>query len=161
MRQPKCLFALLLTALTPACEHDAADPHAGHDAATDAVTADTAADSGGMPLLNECAAMDYQDLAAGSDAERTVRPRGTTGYTPRCLTVRLGQRVTFEMDFATHPLVPGIPHGPTAGATSPNPITRQTAGSTYGLTFEAPGYFPFYCNRHGHVGMLGVVRVLP
>jgi plastocyanin len=105
--------------------------------------------------------MDYRDRTAGTDADRTVRPMGSTGYTPRCLRVRVGQRVTFEMDFGTHPLVAGIPHGPTGGATSPNPIAGQTTGMSYGLAFTAEGFFPFYCNRHGHVGMAGVVRVVP
>lgn len=114
-----------------------------------------------VPMLNDCTATDYMDVSTGDDTARVVRPRGSTGYTPRCLIVRASQSVTFEMDFTVHPLVPGIPHGPTAGATSPNVIARQSSGATYTVAFPTAGYFPFYCNRHGHVGMAGVVRVMP
>lgn len=113
-----------------------------------------------VPLLNDCAAAVYVDRTA-DDAERTVVPRGTTGYTPRCLVVRAGQSVTFSMSFTTHPLNPGVPHGSSAGATSPNPIEAQRAGSSYTVAFTGAGFYPFYCNVHGHVGMAGVVRVVP
>lgn len=128
---------------------------------------DAASDAGGtadvpvvVPLLNDCRSADYVDQGA-DDAERTVVPRGTTGYTPRCLTVRAGQSVTFAMSFTTHPLNPGVPHGSIAGATSPNPIEAQRAGTTYTVAFAGAGFYPFYCNVHGHVGMAGVVRVVP
>ena len=65
------------------------------------------------------------------------------------------------MSFTAHPLIPGVPHGPTAGATSPNLIEAQRAGTTYAVPFATAGYYPFYCNVHGHVGMAGVVRVVP
>ncbi len=35
-----------------------------------------------VPVLVDCAASDYVDRTGGSD-DRTVIPRGTTGYTPR------------------------------------------------------------------------------
>lgn len=131
---------------------------AEQDAGTDA---GTAADAPAMvPLLNDCAASAYVDRSADA-AERTVVPRGTTGYTPRCVTIRAGQSVTFAMSLTTHPLNPGVPHGSSAGATSPSPIEAQRAGDTYTVTFAGAGFYPFHCNTHGHVGMAGVVRVLP
>ena len=136
-----------------------ADLAATQDASPDAVTPalDGAAS---VPMLNDCVDTSYVDQSA-SDAERVVRPRGSTGYTPRCVIIRAGQSLTFEMDFAAHPLVPGIPHGPTAGATTPNLIPRMTMGASVVVAFPGAGYFPFYCDRHGHVGMAGVVRVVP
>jgi plastocyanin len=113
-----------------------------------------------VPVLNACTEAMYEERSA-TDAERTVRPRGSTGYTPRCVTIRAGQSVVFEMSFTTHPLVPGVPHGSIVGATSPNPIAAQSAGTTYTVPFTDAGYFPFYCRTHGHVGMAGVVRVQP
>lgn len=111
------------------------------------------------PMLNDCVAMSYVDRSDPA-AERVIRPRGTTGYTPRCVIIRAGQSVTFEMDFAAHPLVPGVPHGPTAGATTPNVIPRTVRGASVEVAFPSAGNFPFYCNTHGHVGMAGVVRVV-
>ena len=129
--------------------------------APDAVTPlDATEDAAPVPTLNDCVAADYID-ASGAEGDRVVRPRGSTGYTPRCLTIRAGQAVAFEMDFTAHPLVPGVPHGSTAGATSPNPIVRQTTGTMYTVTFASAGHYPFYCSLHGHVGMAGVVRVVP
>lgn len=184
MTRPVALLSLLIP-LSAACGGDGADhgAHALADAATDqgaavdapaadqdAAAADapvasqdapTADGAAAIPMLNDCTAMDYTDHGAGPDADRVVRPRGTTGYTPRCLIVRAGQTVTFEMDFTAHPLVPGIPHGPTAGAASPNVIAMQSSGTMYAVAFPSAGYYPFYCGRHGHVGMAGVVRVVP
>lgn len=128
------------------------------DVATDAGAAPDVATP--VPLLNDCAASAYVDRTGDGD-ERTVVPRGTTGYTPRCLTIRAGQSVTFSMSFTTHPLNPGVPHGSSAGATTPSPIEAQRAGTTYAVAFPGAGFYPFYCNTHGHVGMAGVVRVVP
>ena len=167
------VFSLALAALVSACgsDHD----HNATDAATDHVhvvtdvvadqpavdaTSDASGDAATVPLLNDCNAADYEDRSAGADTTRVVRPRGTTGYTPRCFTIRAGQSVTFEMDFMAHPLVSGVPHGSSAGATTPTPIQNQSSGTTYTVTFASAGYYPFYCNVHGHVGMAGVVRVL-
>ena len=167
--------ALLFAALCVGCgdshdSHTAADgavSHDGHDAApayaapADATPADAASDAAlAGPMLNDCAPADYVDRSDAA-AERVVRPRGSTGYTPRCVLIRAGQSVTFEMNFTAHPLVPGIPHGPTAGATTPNLIPRTTTGASVVVAFPGAGNFPFYCNVHGHVGMAGVVRVAP
>lgn len=127
------------------------------DVSTDATAPDGPPEA---PMLNDCVPMSYVDRS-DSAAERVVRPRGTTGYTPRCMIIRAGQSVTFEMDFAAHPLVPGIPHGPTAGATTPNVIPRTVMGASVEVAFPRTGNFPFYCNTHAHIGMAGVVRVVP
>lgn len=129
----------------------------------DAATADAPAseDAGvRVPVLNNCLATAYVDRSGEMD-ERTVVPRGTTGYTPRCLIVRAGQTVTFSMDFSVHPLVAGVPHGSSVGATTPSPIEAQRTGTTYAVPFMSAGFFPFYCTAHGHIGMAGVVRVVP
>lgn len=135
-------------------------PSQDRDAPTDAPSG---VDNGSTatPLLHGCGVADYEDRSGGADGDRVVRPRGTTGYTPDCISVRAGQSVTFEMNFATHPLTSGIAHGPTAGATTPSPIVAQRSGTTYSVTFADPGYYPFNCGIHAHVGMVGVVRVVP
>lgn len=128
-------------------------------ATTDVPTAPT--DTGAaVPVLAGCTASDYVDRGGDMD-DRTVVPRGTTGYTPRCVTIRAGQMVTFSMDFATHPLSAGVPHGSSTGATTPSPIMTQRSGSSYVVAFPSAGFYPFYCLTHGHVGMAGVVRVIP
>jgi plastocyanin len=166
---PLFSFALLLGACGDShANHgaDAAVDHAGHS--TDTVTADQAVvtdgpatrDGAAIPMLNDCTPGEYIERIA-ADAERVIRPRGNTGYDPRCVVVRMGQSVTFEMNFSVHPLTAGIPHGPTAGAAMPNPIGMATSGMTHVVSFAAQGFYPFYCTVHGHVGMAGVVRVVP
>ena len=174
---PRLALSLVLAALVNACgsdhDHNATDAAADHvhsetDVVTDAATVDqpavdvandVAGDAASVPLLNDCRAADYEDRSGGADTTRVVRPRGTTGYTPRCFTIRAGQPVTFEMDFMTHPLVSGVPHGSSAGATTPSPIQNQSTGTMYTVMFASAGYYPFYCTVHGHAGMAGVVRV--
>lgn len=171
-------FAAVFSLLS-ACEHSAED-HSQHgaDAAraadsveastgdADAVTGDAAGDAATddaaatVPLLNDCREADYVDRRE-EGAARTVVPRGSTGYTPRCVIVSAGQTVRFEMAFGTHPLVPGVPHGSSAGASTPSPIVAQRSGDQFAATFARAGYYPFYCDTHGHVGMAGVVRVVP
>lgn len=158
--------ALALASLLTACgsdhDHNATDAATDHaHNATDVVVTDTVASDqpATVPVLNDCNAADYEDRSGGADTTRVVRPVGSTSYTPRCLTIRAGQSVTFEMSFVTHPLAPGVAHGSSTGATTPNPIQAQTAGMTYTATFASAGYYPFYCTVHGHSGMAGVVRV--
>lgn len=118
-------------------------------------------DSGArVPVLVDCAAMDYVDRTGAMD-DRMIVPRGTTGYTPRCMTIRVGQSVMFSMSFTTHPLTSGVPHGSSVGATTPSPIQAQSSGTSYTVAFPNAGYYPFYCTTHAHIGMAGVVRVIP
>lgn len=168
------LALLSVAAVAPGCgddhgtDHATDAGHAGHTDTGDARDTGAPTDAGapadapaGPPAsLNDCTPSDYDDRS-GDMAERTIAPRGSTGYTPRCVIVRVGQSVTFAMDFSTHPLVPGVPHGPRTGATSPNLIPPQRTGTQAMVTFTAAGNYPFYCDVHGHVGMAGVVRVVP
>ncbi len=69
------------------------------------------------------------------------------GYSPRCLRVKSGTRVTLPAS-PVHPLqgvqAPGGPANPfrqSADATSPR--TR---------TLTAPGRYPYFCTRHGDAG---------
>ncbi len=134
----------------------------GDAAAPDVVSADApGADGAADPLLNDCASADYVDRSAGDVSMRTIVAMGTTGYTPRCVRISVGQSIVFAIDFAVHPLSPGVPHGSSVGATLPNPIPASTTGSTATVAFPNAGYYPFYCLNHGHVGMAGVVRVVP
>lgn len=143
----------------------ATDAATAAETATDAPLSDSAAQDTGVtapiPVLNDCTEADYVDRSGDAQTERTVVPVGSTGYDPRCLTIRAGQSVVFSMDFTAHPLSPGVPHGSSAGATTPTPITAQTTGTMHTVTFSSPGFYPFFCIRHGHVGMAGTVQVLP
>ena len=129
------------------------------DAAADAAvpTALDAAGDLGFPFqgLAPCLfASDYDHSAT------TVAFGGQLGtrFSPKCLTVAAGTTVTFSGAFDTHPLIPSIRGTPSS------PIVTTTTGSIQAFTFAHPGFFPYYCGRHGDSsggGMSGVVEVTP
>lgn len=108
-------------------------------------------------VLNGC-------KADGSDATdmRGMGPQtvtfgiGSLTYKPKCLLVDQSQTVTFDGDFAAHPLTSGEIR---AAVECPDqgPLTFGGTGpKTFTLT---PGVYPYYCFNHGPGGMDGVVIV--
>lgn len=118
--------------------------------------------------LNGCAASQFVDRTAAG-ASRVVGYGGASGstlfsYSPRCVTIAVGQSVTFSggttSNFGVHPLGPGINGNATAG--SPNsPVRRMADGNVREVTvnFPSAGTFPYICEAHAAAGMVGVVRV--
>jgi plastocyanin len=72
---------------------------------------------------------------------------------PACMTVKVGQSVTWNGGFTSHPLEP-------SGGDQGSPIGLTTTGTTVSFAFSAPGTFGFHCANHPSV-MLGAVRVVP
>lgn len=112
--------------------------------------------------LNGCTEETFVDRTA-VDAERIVglggeRGSGGFSFAPKCMTVAVGQQVTFVGAFATHPLIPGVP-GNTRGGSAGNPIQPTSSGTTVTVTFSRAGVFPYVCGMHGFLGMNGVVVV--
>jgi plastocyanin len=120
------------------------------------------------PALNGCTDALYIDRSAPS-ASRTVAFGGfqgspALGYSPPCISIAVGQTVTFAggpSGFGTHPLNRGT--GPTQRdtGTAGNPIPRVDDGNRtdVAVAFPAPGLFPYHCEFHFGGGMYGVVRV--
>jgi len=67
-------------------------------------------------------------------------------YAPKCLKVSKGTTVTFNGDFAAHPLQPSASRGTTGSA---NPITLTNTGTTKSFTFPNSGFFAYLCMFHG------------
>jgi plastocyanin len=118
--------------------------------------------------FNDCASSQFVDRTAAG-ASRTIGYGGASGsslftYSPKCITIAVGQTVTFTggttSSFGVHPLSPGVLNSPGAG-TAGNPIPRITDGNMRDVTvtFRAAGTFPFICEAHASTGMTGVVRV--
>lgn len=134
-------------------------------AATSGCGDDTAAAGG---ELNGCGSGQFDDRTAAA-APRVVGYGGAGGsslfsYSPRCITIAVGQSVTFSggttSNFGVHPLGPGINGNATAGSPN-NPIRRMTDGNVREVTvnFPSAGTFPYVCETHAAGGMTGVVRV--
>jgi plastocyanin len=109
----------------------------------------------GGQTLNGCADADF--AASGS----TVNFGGSLNntYSPKCLRVAVGAKVTFAGNFTTHPLSPGSGSGMLTTGTQPNPITAVSTGTSTEVTFSAAGKYPYFCTAHVGVGMWGVVQV--
>ena len=131
----------------------------------DAPDSGSAAESGRATepdvTLNGCSSDDYADRTADT-AERViaVAAMGLT-YTPRCTTIRTGQRVRWEGSLTAHPLAPGNPRDRGAGSPG-NPIAPTSSGREVEFEFPSEGDYPYYCTLHAFgagEGMAGVIRV--
>lgn len=110
---------------------------------------------------NACAAAfagctTFTDLTAPGANRSITFPNGNESYSPRCVTVRFGQAVTFSGDFGAHPLREAC--GPlTAGLSA-------SSGQRLTVTFDkALGRFGFFCTQHGSSsgsGMAGAIEVV-
>jgi plastocyanin len=116
---------------------------------------------GGAASLNGCDEADYADRTDAAMDRRigfgSALNSPAFGYSPACITISVGQSVTFVGNFASHPLVPGTVSG--GGASANNPIQAQRSGSAdYMVSFPTAGSYPYFCDVH-KPGMAGVVRV--
>jgi plastocyanin len=66
-------------------------------------------------------------------------------YDPKCLTIDVGQTVTFSGSFSAHPLYPSAKRGTLEG----NPISGTSGGDRKDIRFPTPGFFAYYCGVHG------------
>jgi plastocyanin len=66
-------------------------------------------------------------------------------YAPKCLKVTAGASVTFNGEFAGHPLDKSEVRGTVTG----NPIVMTNTGSTASFTFPTAGFYAYYCRFHG------------
>lgn len=112
------------------------------------VDAGSTVDAG--PVINSCTK--YQDHTAAGDARVVAWDFPIAQSAERCLTVKVGQTVTWvsEAGFSTHPLKGG-------GGKTPNPIIN--VGADGKVTFTAEGTYGYNCDIHP--AMLGAVRVVP
>ncbi len=126
------------------------------DAST--VTPDAAdANTGPLPV-NGCAVADLaaSDHTAPSDTRAITFPadgQGAAQYSTPCMTVRVGQSVTWTGGFTTHPLEP-------ANGDANNPIVLTKGVATKSFAFPAAGTFGFECQNHPGL-MRGAIRVIP
>jgi plastocyanin len=108
-----------------------------------------------VPNYAECKEQDFVD---SGDAQVTVEFQGSS-YTPACLKVRRGTKITIPAS-AKHPLQASVDFEGIA-----NPIRSADGDRSADFTFtaEIPGFFGYYCTRHGDPetgeGMGGLIWV--
>jgi len=116
-----------------------------------------------IPTFNGCSPADYEDRStANSERIIGIATEGLT-FTPRCLTILVGQSVRWQGSLSSHPLAPGNPDDPNAGSAD-SPIVATSGGQSVEFTFGKAGTFPYFCELHSFAdgqGMAGVVHVKP
>jgi len=109
----------------------------------DVVQNDTAAP------VNGCTS--FADMTANGATVTGPQDLNPVQYTPNCVHIKAGQKVTFNLDFTDHPMA-------ASGGDTPSPITNTTSGTTVEFTFPNPGTFGFHCLVHPTI-MFGAVQV--
>ncbi len=138
-----------------------ATPDAGGlaDAGTDA---GTPVDAGRPPML--CAATfagctAFEDrTAAGAMRTITFGGNGPAVYTPRCISVRVGQQVSFRGLMSDR-----FNDFPLEQACGPANVVNLTAGNQANVqfTFATAGRYGYQSPQRADAGMAGVIQVLP
>ena len=145
-------FSLILSLCLIGCGDD------GGDGATDGDQSSSSGGGGGGGSTpdNDCSADGY--MAANAIVFGGTDPG--LAYEPRCVSVSVGDTVTWTGDFGIHPIVGGYIDGMDKVPDTSSPIGGAAAGSMeLMVTFTEAGVFPFYCNPHGPFGMNGAVKV--
>ncbi len=118
------------------------------DAGTDSATA---TDSGVVPAVNRCTT--YVDARANAATRNLDWDFPIASAANRCITISVGQTVTFTGDFNVHPIS-------ASGGTTPSPIVNGGAADpSVTITFPSAGTFGYICDMHAN--MLGAIRVVP
>ena len=90
---------------------------------------------------------------AGKPGE--VQAAGTS-FTPKSMTVRAGEAVTWVSKAGEfHSVTSGEP----GSADSAGPMNAPIGFPTYSVTFSKPGTYKYFCQPHASVGMVGEIVV--
>jgi len=110
-------------------------------------------------LINGCNEDPAMAVDRTADAMVAIANVGSSSYDPKCVLVAVGTEVTFNVNFATHPLVGGEVVGGTTPTPDPeSPIPATATGTTVDVTLATPGVYPYYCGVHAPA-MAGVIFV--
>jgi plastocyanin len=105
-----------------------------------------------VAMLNGCDPTTAMDLT-GMASVTINFPVAGLKYSPACIKVTAGTKVTFMGDFSSHPLAGGADG--TLDANSP--ITRTSSGVTATYTIANAGSYGYYCEFHVASGMQGAI----
>jgi plastocyanin len=155
MRICKVALAFVLPVLIAAagCGDETKDPTGGAASGSGS----TAASSGGASMpIHGCTPEDAEDQTGKADVTVTV---ADFKYTPACLKVSKGTSVKFSVDFLVHPTIGGDFTDGVATPDPASPIKETKTGTEATFVLADAGTYPYYCNTHASIGMVGVVYV--
>ncbi len=115
------------------------------------------------PTFNGCTAATALDLSGVPGPHVITFPNnGNLTYDPKCVVVKAGSTVTFNGNFAGHPMIGGTVTGGVATPAASGPfVPATTTGTSKSFTMSDVGVFPYYCMPHASIGMNGAVFVVP
>lgn len=113
---------------------------------------------GGAMLINGCDQATAEDFTGM--ATPTVQFVGLS-YSPACMRVKAGATVTFEGNFASHPLEGGTVTDGIPMSDPNSPITKTNTGMSASFKLSNEGVVPYYCTFHAASGMKGAIFVEP
>ncbi len=105
-------------------------------------------------LVNGCDPSMTTPASAGVIVSFPTAPGTAMQYSPACVSIHVGNIVTFMGDFTDFPLSPG------PDVVANNPITFTNMGTSYMVSFPTAGQYGFYQMSNPTV-MLGAVFVVP
>lgn len=134
------------------------DAHADTGGPADSGGGDTGVKDAGNEAASEAAApvngcTTFTDQTANGGTITGPMNATPAQYSPNCVHIKVGQKVTWNVDLTSHPLG-------AAGGDTPTPITTTSTGTTVSFTFPNAGTFGFHCNVHPTI-MFGAVQVTP
>jgi len=104
----------------------------------------------GFTPLNGC--VTFTDHTSGGDPRSITWDLIIASSPDRCMRIKAGQSVTWDGDFAMHPLEQ-------AGGQTPSPIGNGSGTTPKVIAFPNTGDYGYDCAAHP--GMRGVIRVEP
>jgi len=129
-----------------ACSTSSSSPSSGTDGG---------GGGGGGETVNGCTAADFaaHDLSAQTASRVITFPTGAAPaqYSPACITIAVGQSVTWNGAFTNHPLEQ-------SGGDTSMWITATNTGTTANFSFPVGGTYGFHCSVHPSV-MQGAIFV--
>jgi plastocyanin len=135
----------------PGCGGDETDT-----TSTTAASSSSSSTGGGGASVHDCAQATATDMTSQTAVTITFP---SLAYTPPCVRVKAGTDVTFQGDFASHPLIGGEFLDNIKTPDTSSPITPTKTGMTATFTMATAGAYPYYCDVHASVKMYGVIFV--
>jgi plastocyanin len=147
------ILVTISTAFTVGCSDSSNNNTPGAGGGGGGGTTGSGGSGGGIPFMavvpcsTEATYMTGSTVEFGGTVGFNYSPKCRFNYSPKCLKVVAGATVTFNGDFAMHPLEASAARG-TLGS-NPIPTGPLNTGTTASFTFPTAGFWGYRCAFHG------------
>ncbi len=110
--------------------------------------------------VNGCTASRAKNELHHAEVTIVFPAHGELRYSPACVKVSRGTRVTFKGPFSEHPLQAGVVRSNgTVAVDHDGPIHQTKSGKSETFKFRNDGTYAYFCERHFSLGMYGAIIV--